>query len=112
MKKKIVSVFMCVILVVSIAACQSAGQQAAGTGGSRNGQAGEQESDGDAKERTVVRIILQEDETGGFQKCIDAFNDSQDQYTAEWIEVPNDTDQMREQINRELFAGSSEYGVM
>lgn len=104
---------MCVILGVSMAACQNADQQSGG-GGMENVRAetGGQDSGSDAKEREVVRIILQEDETGGFQKCIDAFNDSQDQYTAEWIVVPNDTDQMREQINRELFAGSSEYDVM
>lgn len=111
MKKKIGSIFMCVILGVSMAACQNADQQSGG-GGMENVRAETGGQDSDAEEREVVRIILQEDETGGFQKCIDAFNDSQDQYTAEWIVVPNDTDQMREQINRELFAGSSEYDVM
>ena len=111
MKKKIGSIFMCVILGVSMAACQNADQQSGG-GGMENVRAETGGQDSDAEEREVVRIILQEDETGGFQKCIDAFNDSQDQYPAEWIVVPNDTDQMREQINRELFAGSSEYDVM
>lgn len=112
MKKKIVSVFMCACIGVSMAACQNADPQSGQGMESVKAETGGQDGDSDAKGRTVVKIILQEDETGGFQKCIDAFNDSQDQYTAEWIEVPNDTDLMREQINRELFAGSPEYDVM
>lgn len=113
MKKKILAILMCSVIGASMAACQNTdGQKNTDRQGAAQAETTVQNGSSGTKDRAVVKILLQEDETGGFQKCIDAFNESQDQYTAEWVEVANDTDRMREQINRELFAGSPEYDVM
>ena len=57
-----------------------------------------------ADTRTVIKWAT--------QILIDEFNKSQSKYTVEWVQMTNDSGQMRDQIITSLSAKSSEYDVM
>jgi multiple sugar transport system substrate-binding protein len=63
-------------------------------------------------ERTVIRFAAQADSTPATQAVLDAFNASQELYTAEWIDMTNDSGAMREQLITSLKAGSADYDVV
>jgi len=116
--KKILPCFLIVILTLTSVAC--GGNSTTSNENDSDNTSTETESSSDDKsesvedstEKKVIKIALQEDTTGGFQAAIDGFNDSQDEYEAEWVTMPNDSDQMRDQFNTSLSAGSSEYDVL
>ncbi len=64
------------------------------------------------EERTVIRFAAQADSTPATQAVLDAFNASQDQYVAEWVDMTNDSGAMREQLITSLKAGSADYDVV
>lgn len=61
---------------------------------------------------TKLVFAAQGDSTPATQALLDAFNVSQEQYTAEWVDMTNDSGAMREQLITSLKAGSSEYDVL
>lgn len=63
-------------------------------------------------ERTVIRFAAQADSTPATKAVLDAFNASQDQYVAEWVDMTNDSGAMREQLITSLKAGSADYDVL
>ena len=63
-------------------------------------------------EPAVVKVAMQGDSTPATQAVIDAFNASQSDYVAEWVDMTNDSGAMREQIITALQAGSAEYDVI
>jgi multiple sugar transport system substrate-binding protein len=65
-----------------------------------------------ADTKTVIKWATQADTTPATQVLIDEFNKSQDKYTVEWVQMTNDSGQMRDQIITSLSAKSSEYDVM
>lgn len=65
-----------------------------------------------ADSRTVIKWATQADTTPATQLLIEYFNNSQDKYTVEWVQMTNDSGQMRDQILTSLSAKSSEYDVM
>lgn len=65
-----------------------------------------------ADTRTVIKWATQADTTPATQILIDEFNKSQTNYKVEWVQMTNDSGQMRDQILTSLSAKSSEYDVM
>lgn len=71
-----------------------------------------EEANTESEEKVVLKVGLQNDNTPGTQALIDAFNESQDQYTAEWDPLTNDSAQMHDQLLNSLSSGSGEYDVI
>jgi multiple sugar transport system substrate-binding protein len=67
---------------------------------------------GNADTRTVIKWATQADTTPATQILIDEFNKSQNQYKVEWVQMTNDSGQMRDQILTSLSSKSSEYDVI
>lgn len=65
-----------------------------------------------AAEKTVINFAAQGDSTPATQAVIDAFNASQDEYEAVWVDMTNDSGAMRTQLINSLKAGSEEYDVV
>ncbi len=65
-----------------------------------------------ADTRTVIKWATQADTTPATQILIDEFNKSQSTYKVEWVQMTNDSGQMRDQILTSLSAKSSEYDVI
>lgn len=65
-----------------------------------------------AEEKIVINFAAQGDSTPATQAVLDAFNESQDQYEAKWIDMTNDSGAMRTQLINSLKAGSDEYDVI
>ena len=63
-------------------------------------------------ERTTIRFAAQPDATNGTRALIDAFNDSQDEFYAEWVELTNDSGEHRNILLNSFRAGSTEYDVV
>ena len=61
---------------------------------------------------TIIRLAVQGDSTPGTRALLDAFNNSQDEFYAYWIEMTNDSAVMREQLMASLRAGSAEYDIV
>ena len=61
---------------------------------------------------TVIKWATQADTTPATQILIDEFNKSQSKYKVEWVQMTNDSGQMRDQILTSLSAKSSEYDVL
>ena len=66
----------------------------------------------EADDRTEIRLAVQGDPTPGTRAVLDAFNDSQDEFYAYWVEMTNDSGVMREQLITSLRAGNTEYDVV
>ncbi|MEA5060250.1 MAG: extracellular solute-binding protein [Candidatus Pelethousia sp.] len=62
--------------------------------------------------RIVIKFAAQGDSTPATKAVLEAFNQSQDQYTAEWMDMTNDSGAMREQLTTSLKAGSADYDVL
>ncbi|HHT44530.1 MAG TPA: extracellular solute-binding protein [Fastidiosipila sp.] len=65
-----------------------------------------------ADEKIVINFAAQGDSTPATQAVLDAFNESQDEYEAVWIDMTNDSGAMRTQLINSLAAGSDEYDVV
>lgn len=63
-------------------------------------------------EAVVVKFAAQNDNTPATQKLIDAFNESQQEYKVEWVQMTNDSAQMHDQLLNSLSSGSSEYDIL
>lgn len=59
-----------------------------------------------------IVFAAQGDSTPATKELLKAFNESQDLYTVEWVDMTNDSGAMREQLITSLKAGSSEYDVL
>ena len=64
------------------------------------------------KEKVVLKLAAQNDNTPATQALHDEFNNSQDKYTVEWVQMTNDSGQMHDQLLTSLSSGSSEYDVI
>lgn len=60
----------------------------------------------------TLKFAAQNDNTPATQKMIDAFNQSQNKYKVEWVQMTNDSAQMHDQLLNSLSSGSSEYDVI
>lgn len=63
-------------------------------------------------EKVVLKFAAQNDNTPATQALIDQFNNSQDKYKVEWVQMTNDSAQMHDQLLTSLSSGSSEYDVL
>lgn len=63
-------------------------------------------------ERIVIKFAAQNDNTPATQAVIDQFNNQQDKYTVEWVQMTNDSSQMHDQLLTSLSSGSKDYDVM
>ncbi|WP_017753974.1 extracellular solute-binding protein [Calidifontibacillus oryziterrae] len=63
-------------------------------------------------EKVVLKFAAQNDNTPATQAVIDAFNNSQDAYEVEWVEMTNDSAQMHDQLLTSLSSGSDEYDIL
>lgn len=111
-------------LTMVLAAAMVMSSVLAGCGG--QGGAGESESSGDTQEeggssaeeiegsgeRQTITFYKQDGGNGAVEALIDAFNESQDKYTAEWVIAPKDSGDVRSQLNTAFGAGSSDYDVV
>lgn len=116
MKKKYLTMVLAAAMVMS--------SVLAGCGG--QGSSGESESSGDTQEessssdeesegsgeRQTITFYKQDGGNGAVEALIDAFNESQDKYTAEWVIAPKDSGDVRSQLNTAFGAGSSDYDVV
>ncbi|MRH44022.1 extracellular solute-binding protein [Aquibacillus halophilus] len=63
-------------------------------------------------EATVIKFAAQNDNTPATEMAIEAFNNSQDQYVVEWIQMTNDSAQMHDQLLTSLSGQAGEYDVL
>lgn len=113
MKRKLMSIALVCMLVFSLCACGSGNSDSSSSSSSQTTTAaGESASSAETSGRTKVVFAAQDDPTPATQAVLDAFNASQELYTAEWVNMTNDSGAMREQLITSLKAGSSEYDVL
>ena len=93
MKKKVISA----VLVATLAVMPVASVSAA-----------EKEDDG----RQTITFYKQDNGNGAVEALTEAFNESQDKYTVEWVVAPKDSGDVRSQLNTAFGAGSSDYDVV
>jgi len=108
--KKFFAVLLSFTMVLTMAACGTqapAPQESASASPSESAPATPVPA-----ERTVIKFAAQGDSTPATKTAIDAFNASQEKYTAEWVDMTNDSGAMREQLITSLKAGSSDYDVL
>lgn len=115
MKKWLLGLMM-LVFVLALAACntndESDGNETDGNN-NQNEQTEDENTNNDASgEKTVIKFAAQNDNTPATQKVIDAFNNSQDKYVVEWVEMTNDSAQMHDQLLNSLSSESSEYDVI
>jgi multiple sugar transport system substrate-binding protein len=68
--------------------------------------------EGTTDQKTTIKFAAQNDNTPATNALIDAFNESQDEYEVEWVQMTNDSAQMHDQLLNSLSSGSSEYDVL
>ena len=76
---------------------------------SEDAESGSEES---ADGREVITFYKQDGGNGAVEALVEAFNSSQDQYTVEWVIAPQDSGDVRSQLNTAFSAGSSDYDVV
>ncbi|WP_028986334.1 extracellular solute-binding protein [Thermicanus aegyptius] len=98
------------VLLLALAGC-GGGTSTQNQGGTPPTDQGGQTNQG-AATKITLKFAAQNDNTPATQKVIDAFNQSQDKYTVEWVQMTNDSAQMHDQLLNSLSSGSSEYDVL
>ncbi|MCA1030747.1 extracellular solute-binding protein [Bacillus timonensis] len=73
---------------------------------------GVEDQEGTAGEQVMIKFAAQNDNTPATQAVIDEFNNSQDKYKVEWVQMTNDSAQMHDQLLTSLSSGSNEYDVL
>lgn len=110
MKRKLFAILLAGLMVLSLVACNNAPASTPPASAPPAESTGSQPAAGG--ERTEVVFAAQDDATPATQAVLDAFNESQELYTARWVNMTNDSGAMREQLITSLQAGSSEYDVL
>lgn len=103
------------IMMLLVAGCSQDADE--GQGNTNEPDSGETTDDNNGTteepaEPVTIKFAAQNDNTPATQAAIDAFNESQDQYVVEWVEMTNDSGQMHDQLLNSLSSGSSEYDVL
>lgn len=110
--KKIIACSMAILLTLSLTACGSGNAPASEPSESQSVSSSASAQEEKPAEKIKVRFAAQGDSTPATQTLIDAFNDSQDKYEAEWLDMTNDSGAMRDQLTTTLKSGSAEYDVL
>ncbi|MYL34671.1 extracellular solute-binding protein [Pontibacillus yanchengensis] len=63
-------------------------------------------------ETTTIKFAAQNDNTPATKMAIEEFNNSQEKYKVEWVQMTNDSQQMHDQLLTSLSSGSGEYDVL
>lgn len=108
MKKSIKLLFTLLLAGMLLVACSGGGSDTS----SNNNEGGSDDSKGSSEEQVVIKFAAQNDNTPATQAAIDAFNESQDKYKVEWVEMTNDSAQMHDQLLTSLSSGSDEYDIL
>lgn len=108
MKKSIKLLFTLLLAGMLLVACSGGGSDTS----SNNNEGGSDDSKGSSEEQVVIKFAAQNDNTPATQVAIDAFNESQDKYKVEWVEMTNDSAQMHDQLLTSLSSGSDEYDIL
>lgn len=115
MKKKYLTMVLVAAMAMSSVLAGCGGQENSGES-EGTGEAQEESSSGDESEgsgeRQTITFYKQDGGNGAVEALIDAFNESQDKYTAEWVIAPKDSGDVRSQLNTAFGAGSSDYDVV
>ena len=116
MKKRYLTMVLAAAMVMSSVLAGCGGQGGAGESESsgdtqEEGGSSAEESEGSG-ERQTITFYKQDGGNGAVEALIDAFNESQDKYTAEWVIAPKDSGDVRSQLNTAFGAGSSDYDVV
>lgn len=115
MKKKYLTMVLAAAMAMSSVLAGCGGQGNSGKSES-SGDTQEESSSGDESEgsgeRQTITFYKQDGGNGAVEALIDAFNKSQDKYTAEWVIAPKDSGDVRSQLNTAFGAGSSDYDVV
>ena len=98
--KKLLTVLLATLMVLSLAACGSKESTATGEG------------EATTAEKITIKFAAQGDSTPATQKSIDNFNASQDKYVVEWVDMSNDSGAMKDALKTSLSAGSADYDVI
>lgn len=117
--KKVISMLLILVMVFSLAGCGEK-KTSTTTEPKSTDAATEEASEAPtdeteapvAGERVVIKLAAQADSTPATKAVIEAFNASQEKYTAEWVDMTNDSGAMREQLITSLKAGSTDYDVV
>ena len=103
--KKLLTVLLALLMVLSLAACGSKTADAPTTDAPA--------ADATAPtEKITIKFAAQGDSTPATQKSIDDFNASQDKYVVEWADMSNDSGAMKDSLKTSLSAGSADYDVI
>jgi multiple sugar transport system substrate-binding protein len=119
MNKKLLKMLtLTLILILALAGCGGGGEDTTqtetentnetdGTNETENTNEGTTEA-----EKVVLKFAAQNDNTPATQKLIDAFNESQEQYEVEWVQMTNDSAQMHDQLLNTLSSESGQYDIL
>lgn len=106
MKKSIKLLFFLFLACILLVAC---------SGGDSDTSSNKEDGSKDSKnsdDKIVLKFAAQNDNTPATQAAIDAFNESQEKYQVEWVEMTNDSAQMHDQLLTSLSSGSDEYDIL
>ncbi len=117
MKKKLILIIAFAMFAMVMAACSGdsseESQNSEDTNTENSDSSDNSSSDNnDSGDKTVIKFAAQNDNTPATKKAIESFNNSQDKYKVEWVQMTNDSQQMHDQLLTSLSSGSSEYDVL
>ena len=101
--KKLLGVLMAILMVLTLVGCG---------GGTTQETEVKEEVEETTSEKIVIKFAAQGDSTPATQTSIDDFNKSQDKYEVQWVDMSNDSGQMKDALKTSLSAGSSDYDVI
>ncbi|QHE51251.1 extracellular solute-binding protein [Pontibacillus sp. HMF3514] len=116
MKKKLIMFIAFAMFALVMAGCSGDSSDNAQNSEDTNTEINENSNDNSSNsgsgEKTVIKFAAQNDNTPATKKAIEKFNNSQDKYKVEWVQMTNDSQQMHDQLLTSLSSGSSEYDVL
>lgn len=116
MKKRYLTMVLAAAMVMSSVLAGCGGQGGSGesesSGDTQEESSSSDEESEESGERQTITFYKQDGGNGAVEALIDAFNESQDKYTAEWVIAPKDSGDVRSQLNTAFGAGSSDYDVV
>lgn len=110
--KKSLSIFVAFLLALLVLAGCNAKNEAEPTNENAGTEGTEEVGTEEATDKVVLKFAGQNDNTPATQAAIDAFNNSQEKYQVEWVQMTNDSAQMHDQLLTSLSSGSNEYDIL
>jgi trehalose/maltose transport system substrate-binding protein len=110
--RKFLMMFLLMMFVVTLSACGKDDEKTTTTEESTTTTEESTTTTTEEAEDVIVKFAVQADSTGALAKLVQAFNDKDNGYTVEIVEMTNNSGDMHDQLVTSLSSGSDDYDVI